>query len=82
VREIELAQLRFKPFGSELRQIPEKGYGSKMAEIGLEGFNRDGIMINGDRRLAAGPLKPETETAGPGEQIQRRRLLQLRHIFA
>src|SRR5258708_741922 len=30
VREIELAQLRFKPFGSELRQIPEKGYGSKM----------------------------------------------------
>jgi hypothetical protein len=39
-------------------------------------------MINGDRRLAAGPLKPETETAGPGEQIQRRRLLQLRHIFA
>jgi hypothetical protein len=46
-----------------------------MAEIGLEGFNRDGVMINGDRRLATGPMKPETEAAGPGEQIQSRRLL-------
>src|SRR5258706_6822230 len=81
VREIELAQLRFKPFGSELRQIPEKGYGSKMAEIGLEGLNRDGVMIDGDRRLATGPMEPETEAAGPVEQIQSLRLLQLRHIF-
>ena len=28
-----------------------------------------------DRRLASGPMKPETEAAGPGEQIQNRRLL-------
>jgi hypothetical protein len=57
VRQIELAQIRFKPLWRESSQIAKKGDCSKMAEIGLEGFNGDWVMVDSDGCLAASPLK-------------------------